>query len=216
MEYPIFQSIINKINDSLRKRNIDILTFKTWEESKINAAGLEIFIDLKNSTHHLKSLSINFDWDRFREASLARRLDGTDNHPVLQSETFSETNVEPVIDIEVTWHFREDRCQPQDTNGDTNYRIQTASEWMDHASRRVNELLQTDDIITRWHIQVDGDENGKYLSAINLISYFQYSLSELNSLGDVHQFVDRKLIHLLYRSKRVVEIVDHTVNVHAA
>ncbi|REL33331.1 hypothetical protein DYD21_11160 [Rhodohalobacter sp. SW132] len=216
MEYPIFQSIVNTIDSSLNKRNINVTTFKTWEESKINATGLEIFIDLSNSTNHLESLSINFDWDRFREASLARQLNGTGNHPVLQSETFAETKVDPVIDIEVTWHFREDRCQPQQTNGDANYRIQKASEWMDHASREVNELLLTDDIITRWHLEIDGDQHGKYLNAINLISYFQYSFQGLSSLSDVQKFVERKLIHILFRAKRVVTIVDDTVHEHAA
>jgi len=216
MEYPIFRSVVNRINDSLLKRNINVKTFKTWEESKINATGLELFIDLSESTHHLEHLSINFDWDRFREAALARQLNGTDSHPVLQSETFAESSVEPVIDIEVTWHFREDRCQPRYTNGNNNYRIQKASEWMDQASRQVNELLLTDDIITRWHIEIDGDEDGKYLSAINLISYFQYSFQGLTSLGDVHKYVDRKLTHILYRAKRVVQIVDETVQEHAA
>jgi hypothetical protein len=216
MDYPIFQSIVNKINGSLLKRKINVTKFKTWEESKINAAGLEFFIDLSQSTNHLKALSINFDWDRFREASLARQLNGTDSHPVLQSETFSETSVKPVIDIEVTWHFHEDRCQPNSSNGDANFRIQKASEWMGEASDKVNELLISDDIITRWHIEVEGDDKGKYLGAINLISYFQYSFDGLESLSDVQKFVDRKLIHLLYKAKRVVEIVDETVKDHAA
>lgn len=216
MEYPIFQSIVNKINDSLNKRNINVTTFKTWEESKINATGLEIFIDLKDSTHHLNSLSINFDWDRFREASLAKQLSGTGSHPVLQSDTFAGSKVDPVIDIEVTWHFREDRCQPAHTNGDSNYRIQKASEWMDQASSKVNELLMTDDIITRWHLEIDGDQHGKYLKAINLISYFQYTFDGRKSLCEVHEFVDRKLTHILYKAKRVITIVDKTVHEHAA
>ncbi|WP_340104813.1 hypothetical protein [Rhodohalobacter sp. 8-1] len=216
MDYPIFQSIVNKINGSLLKRNINVTKFRTWDEPKINAAGLEFYIDLSQSTNHLKSLSINFDWDRFREASLARQLNGTDSHPILQSETFTTTSVKPIIDIEVTWHFREDRCQPDNSNGDANFRIQKAGEWMNEASEQVNELLLSDDIITRWHIEVDGDKNGKYLSAINLISYFQYSFTDIESLKEVHKFVDRKLVHLLYKAKRVVEMVDKTVQDHAA
>lgn len=216
MDYPIFQSIVNKINGSLNKKNINVSKFKTWEESRINAAGLEILIDLKDSTNYLKSLSINFDWDRFREASLASQMDGTDTHPVLKSETFTETNVEPVIDVEITWHFREDRCQPRKSNGNNNYRIQKAREWMEQASGKVNELLISDDIITRWHLEVEGDQHGKYLNAINLISYFQYSLTGLQSLCEVHRFVDRKLMHLLYKAKRVVEIADESVYVSAA
>lgn len=216
MEYPIFQSIVNKINGSLVKRNINVVRFKTWEESKINATGLEIMIDLNESTTHLKSMSINFDWDLFREASLARQLSGTDSHPILQSQTFSESSVKPIIDIELTWYFREDRCQPSGSNGDANFRIQKASEWMKEASNEVNELLISDDIITRWHLEVEGDHEGKYLSAINLISYFQYSFTGLESLKDVHKFVNRKLTHILYKAKRVVEIVDKTVHVNAA
>ncbi|MFO7847279.1 MAG: hypothetical protein R6V27_12010 [Balneolaceae bacterium] len=216
MEYPIFQSIVNKINGSLLKRNINVVKFKTWEESKINATGLEISIDLNETTTHLKSMSINFDWDRFREASLARQLDGTGNHPVLQAETYAESSVDPVIDIEVSWYFREETCQPAHSNGDANFRIEKASEWMNEASEKVNELLLSDEIITRWHIEIDGDREGKYLSAINLISYFQYTFEGLESLKDVHKFVDRKLIHLLYKAKRVVELVDDTVHVEAA
>lgn len=216
MKYPIFQSIVNKIDGSLVKRNINVTKIKTWEESKINATGLEILIDLSESTTHLKAMSINFDWDLFREASLARQLNGTDTHPILQSEPFSESSVKPIIDIELTWYFREDRCQPSNSNGDANYRIQKAGEWMNEASNEVNELLLSDDIITRWHLEVEGDHEGKYLSAINLISYFQYSFAGLESLKDVHTFVNRKLTHLLYKAKRVVEIVDKAVHEHAA
>ncbi len=216
MEYPIFQSITNIINGSLNKRNINVTKFRTWEETKINATGLEIFIDLNDSTNYLKSLSINFDWDRFREAALAQKLEGTDKHPVLKSDRFKETKVTPVIDVEMTWHFKEDRCQPSTSNGETNYRIQMAGEWMDDASKKVNELLISDDIITRWHLEIDGDQYGKYLTAINLISYFQYEMSDLKSLCEVHHFVDRKLAHLLYKAKKIIEIVDDSVVVHAA
>ena len=44
---------MNKINGSLLKRKINVTKFKTWEESKINAAGLEFYIDLSQSTNHL-------------------------------------------------------------------------------------------------------------------------------------------------------------------
>lgn len=216
MQYPIFQSVINKINASLAERNINVRKFKSWEESKINASGLEIVIDLTDATRHLDSLSINFDWDRFREAALARQLEGTDKHPVLKSERFNESNVAPAIDIELAWNFKVDRCQPESTNGDTNYRIQVASDWMTNASRDVNMLLSADEIITRWHLEIDGDHKGKYLTAISLISYFQFSMADLNSLGDVHDYVNRKLVYLLYRAKRIIEIVDDSVNVQAA
>jgi len=215
MQYPIFQSIINKIEASLNVREINVRKFKTWEESKINATGLEILIDLKESTKNLDSLSINFDWDRFREAALARQLDGTDKHPVLKSEHFTESNILPVIDIEMSWNFQVDNCQPQEAS-EANHRIQVASEWMEIASRDVNELLSGEEIITRWHLEIDGDDRGKFLTAINLISYFQFSLAGLNSLPEVQQFTERRLIYLLYRAKRIIEIVDNRVVVTAA
>lgn len=218
MQYPIFHSMVNKIRASLSKSNINVSKFRTWEETQINATGLEIWIDLSDSTEHLKSVSINFDWDRFRETRIAQQLEGTEKHPLLRAPHLVETNVEPVIDIEIIWYFDENKCQPLNTNGsnDGNYRINVASRWMSEASKKVNELLLSDNIITRWHIEIEGDENGKYLTAINLISYFQYPLSDLGSLNNVHKFVERKIHHLLYKINRVVRIADRSVHVTAA
>jgi hypothetical protein len=218
MQYPIFQSVVNKINSSLTKRNINVVKFKTWEESKINAAGLEIVIDLKGSANHLKQLNINFDWDRFREAVLANQLNGTDDHPMLKQEHLTAANVSPCIDIELVWHFDEKSSQPQNgnSNGDANYRIQLAGEWMDNVSREVNEFLASDDIITRWHLEIDGDADGKYLSAINLISYFQFTVESFKSLNEVLSYVDRKLTHLLYKANRIIKIADKSVALTAA
>ncbi len=218
MQYPIFHSVVNKINASLNRSNIQVSKFRTWEETRINATGLEIWIDLSDSTRYLKTVSINFDWDRFRETNIARQLDGTEKHPMLRSPHLIEASVEPVIDIEVVWYFDVEKCQPSQaaSNGQGDYRVNVASRWMEEASRKVNELLQSDDIITRWHIEIEGDENGKYLTAINLISYFQYSLADLNSLNNVHKYVERKVHHLLYKINRVVRLVDGVVEVPAA
>lgn len=216
MQYPIFQSIINKINSSLNERNINVVKFKTWEEARINAAGLEIVIDLKDSTNHLTHLAINFDWDRFREANLAKTLGGTDAHPMLKAKHLTEVSVSPSIDIEIVWHFDVDRCQPTPGTGNESHRIEMASEWMDRASKKVNELLLSEDIITRWHLEIDGDEYGKYMTAINLISYFQFSMGDLNSLNEIHSFISRKLTHLLYKANRIIKIADESVVVTAA
>lgn len=216
MQYPIFQSVVNKINSQLNKRNINVVKFKTWEESKINAAGLEIVIDLKDSTNHLKKLDINFDWDSFREATLANQLNGTDKHPMLKEKHLTEVNISPSIDVELVWHFDERKSQPDQHNGDTNYRIQKAGEWMDRVSKEVNELLISDDIITRWHLEIDGDAYGKYLTAINLISYFQFTMTDMKSLNEVNEFVGRKLTHLLYKANRIIKIADRNVKVVAA
>jgi len=216
MQYPIFKSVVNKINSQLNKRNINVVKFKTWEESRINASGLEIVIDLKDSTNHLKQLDINFDWDSFREAALANQLNGTDKHPMLKEKHLTEVNISPSIDVELVWHFDERKSQPSQPNGDTNYRIQKAGEWMDRVSKEVNELLISDDIITRWHLEIDGDMHGKYLTAINLISYFQFTMTDMESLNEVNEFVSRKLTHLLYKANRIIKIADRSVAVVAA
>ncbi|MEX2572761.1 MAG: hypothetical protein WD317_00630 [Balneolaceae bacterium] len=210
---------MNKIKASLNKSKINVSKFKTWEETQINATGLEIWIDLVDSTDYLKAVSINFDWDRFRETRIAKQLEGTEKHPLLKAPHLVESNVEPVIDIEVVWYFNERKCQPSYTgsNADnSNYRINVASQWMSSASKQVNELLLSDEIITRWHIEMEGDENGKYLTAINLISYFQYTLSDLDSLNNVHAYVERKIHHLLYKINRVIRIADSSVEITAA
>lgn len=216
MQYPVFHSVVNKIESSLNKSKINVSKFRTWEETQINATGLEIWIDLSDSTEHLKAVSINFDWDRFRETKIAKQLQGTEKHPLLKAPHLVEANVEPVIDIEVVWYFDQDKCQPNNTNNEGNYRINVASQWMADASKQVNELLLSDDIITRWHIEIEGDDKGKYLTAINLISYFQYTLSDLDSLNNVHKYVERKIHHLLYKINRVIRIVDNSVVVTAA
>lgn len=218
MQYPVFHSVVNKIKASLAESRIKVSKFRTWEEAQINATGLEIWIDLSDSTEHLKAVSINFDWDRFRETRIARQLEGTEKHPLLKASHLVESNVEPVIDIEVTWYFDQNSCQPALTKAgeNGNYRINVASRWMSEASKRVNEMLFSDDIITRWHIEIEGDEKGKYLTEINLISYFQYALSDLESLNNVHEYVERKVHHLLYKINRVVRIADSSVKVTAA
>lgn len=216
MIYPIFNSVVNRIESELNERNISITTFKTWNEDRINATGLEIVIDVTDKAHYLKALSINFDWDRFRETVLARQLDGMEEHPFLQEENMVSTSIAPLIDIEVTWLFDEQKSQPQIQAERDSSRIEAAGIWMEKISAEVNELLAEDDIITRWHVEVEGDDYGKYLAAINLISYFQYTLADLKSLNSVHQFVGERLKELLLKSNKVIKISDQTLKTVAA
>ncbi|NGP86761.1 hypothetical protein [Fodinibius halophilus] len=216
MTYPIFNSVVNRIEADLKKRDITINSFRTWHEDRINATGLEIEIDLNKKTNYLKALSINFDWDRFRETVLAQELEGMEAHPFLQDDNKVETSISPVIDIEVTWLFDQKAPHPRLAAQNGNYRLSVASEWMEEISKEVNELLADDDIITRWHIEVEGTESSKYLSAVNLISYFQYTLSDLNTLNEVHEFVSKRLQELLVKSNRVLKIADQTLESQAA
>ncbi len=204
MHYPIFKSIVNTVQTQLGKRGIESNKFKTWEDSKINAIGLELEVSLSNDSSYVDALSINFDWDSFRETRVARKLEGMNEHPFLKIEKLSEVEVSPTIDIEMTWLFNIEACQPQQNGKEGNYRIEQASKWMESISKRINELLKNENLITRWHIEIEGDEHGKYLSAINLISYFQYELSAARDLNELQNYVARRLQELLLKGNRVI------------
>jgi len=208
MHYPIFNSIVNTIDTQLSKRNIRSKKFKTWEDNKINAIGLELIIDVGDGSDFIQDLSINFDWDSFRETTVAKDLKGMSGHPFLKVEQLRKASVTPTIDIEMTWNFKIDECQPTDIDPSGNTRIQKASEWMESISKEINRLLKSDNIITRWHIEIEGDEHGRYLSAINLISYFQYELSDLTNVNQVQHYVSRSLQDLLLKSSRVIKKCD--------
>tara|TARA_R110002096_G_scaffold78670_1_gene185056 strand:- start:16197 stop:16850 length:654 start_codon:yes stop_codon:yes gene_type:complete len=212
MHYPIFSSIVNTVDTQLEKRGISAETFSTWENSKINATGLELEIGLSKVSQYMKSLSINFDWDGFRERSLAKQLEGMDSHPFLKIDKLNESSIVPTIDVEMAWLFDVNFCQPEVPELSGNYRIEQASAWMESINRQVNHLLVNDDIITRWHIEIEGDENGKYLSAINLISYFQYRIDTPKSLNEVKHYVSRRLHDLLLKANKVLFIADEILS----
>lgn len=215
MHYPIFNSIVNTVESQLGKRGIKTNKFRTWEDNKIHATGLELIIDMDDASPYMESLSINFDWDSFRETTMAKELEGMDSHPFLKIETLTKSSVKPTIDVEMSWLFDINSCQPELPGEAGNYRIEKASRWMESISKKVNNLLADDDIITRWHIEIDGDENGRYLSAINLISYFQYELVTPKSLNEVQHLVGRKLHDLLLKANKVIfssnEILDDSL-----
>lgn len=211
MHYPIFKSIVNTIDTQLDKRGIHSRKFRTWEDNKINAIGLELIIDLEKTSPFIKSLAINFDWDSFRETSVARTLSGMESHPFLKIDRLSKTKVSPSIDIEMTWLFDPEICQPKVANKEGNYRIDEASRWMESISKEINTLLRDENIITRWHIEIEGDKNGKYLSAINLISYFQYEFSSPKTVNEVNTYVSRRLQDLLLKATRVINSCDEVL-----
>lgn len=211
MHYPIFKSIVNTIDTQLDKKGIHSRKFRTWEDNKINAIGLELIIDLEKTSTFIDSLSINFDWDSFREASVARELSGMESHPFLKIDRLSATKVTPSIDIEMTWLFDTDACQPEVAHKEGNYRIEEASRWMESIGKEINSILKNDNIITRWHIEIEGDENGKYLSAINLISYFQYKFTSPKTVNEVNTYVSRRLQGLLLKATRVIDSCDEVL-----
>ncbi len=212
MHYPIFSSIVETIKTQLKKHGVPVNKNNTWDNSEINATGLELEIDLSNLSKYMNKLSINFDWDSFRERAMANQMVGMDTHPFLKMAHLDNIKVQPIIDVEVTWAFDVKSCQPILPDLSGNYRIDRAGEWMEMVSKRANLLLAKDDIITRWHIEIDGDSQGRYLSAINLISYFQHKLENLNNQEEVSTFVSRRLQELLLKSNRVISISDEILS----
>lgn len=208
MIYPIFNSIVNTVKTQLTKRGIQARKFKTWEDNKIHATGLELVVDLAKSSGFIDALSINFDWDSFREATVARKLQGMEQHPLLKIERMNETDAPAALDVELTWMFNEELCQPQQDDKEGNYRIEQASRWMEAISKEINLLLKNENLITRWHIEIEGDEHGRFLSSINLISYFQYEVNNSSNLNELQSFVSRQLHDLLLKANKVISSCD--------
>lgn len=215
MEYPIFNSIVNRIDSDLSKRISNVVRFRSWDEQAINATGLEIIIDLKQRTRYLKKATINFDWDKFREARLARQLEGVEKHPLLKEKHLEKSSIEPLIDVEVIWHFNEQAILNGELPIKGNQRTAIASEWMANINRELNNHLHHDDVITRWHVEVEGDLEGKYISDMSLISYQQFSLQQHNTLNDIHQMVTRNIQRILIRTNKIIRIADFAFPVAA-
>ncbi|MEX0778435.1 MAG: hypothetical protein WD491_13430 [Balneolales bacterium] len=211
MNYPIFNSIVKQIESELTRRNSRIINFRLWEEEAINAAGLEFSIDLSKDTSQIKNVSINLDWDKFREARLAKELKGMEKHPLANLPNISKARVLPTIDVEVTWHFNEKAVLDTVSSFEGNHRIETASQWMDSINKEIIASLPSNNMITRWHVEIEGDLKGKYLSNMSLISYLEYPLGDSGSLNKIHQFIAEKIQKLLVRTNKIVYIAESTL-----
>jgi hypothetical protein len=217
MQYPIFNSFINRIKSDLLKKNIEPKEFTLWTEDTINATGLELKIDLSDVSHYVKDVTINFDWDKFREIACARQLPGMDKHPLLNSKHLTvKKSLNPSMDVEVTWNLNQNAILNDNSNEGSTIRIDRATQWMDSMNKNISEALPADYIISRWHIEVDGDELGRYLSAMSLISYFQFTLSQLDNLNEILEFISKRLQLILIRSNRVIQIAENSAKTIAA
>ncbi len=211
MKYPIFDSIVNQIEAILEKKNIKVLRFKKWNEEIINATGLEIEIELSDASTRVTKAVINMDWDRFREANLAAQLEGMEKHPLNNMKSESESYVTPSIDVEVIWHFEQEAILDYIDNPVGNNRINAASKWMEEVNKHSYKINLSDNLVTRWHIEIGGDLQGKFLSAMCLISYMQYKLENEKTLNDIHELVGKKVQEILMRTNRVIQIADKTL-----
>lgn len=211
MNYPIFQSIVNTIRSDVESKHIRIENFRTWQDNTIFATGLELSIQLKPLTKFFDTLSINFDWDQYREYQIAKNLEGLDNHPLLETNELAKSIPKPTIDVELMWVFNSEKAQPVMTNGEGNYRMDFASSWMEQITQNQQLKLQQGPNITRWHVEIEGDKEGKYLSTIQLISYFQFNLSDLVNMQELQEFVQKSLKELLVKSSRVIQTSEDTI-----
>lgn len=217
MKYPIFNTFINRIKSDLNRKNIEPAEFNVWTDETINATGLEIKIDLSSLSNHVRDVTINFDWDKFREINCARQLPGMEKHPLLASNiTVEHSSVLPGMDVEVTWNLKPDVVLNGHSENVDSDRIERASIWMDNINKRIHDTLPADYIISRWHIEVDGDTVGRYLSTMSLISYFQFTLNQMNDLNQILEFISKKLQLILVRSNRIIQIAESSLKSVAA
>lgn len=203
MEYPIFNSIVNQIKEELNKIDVKIGTFRTWSEYSINASGLEFTIDLNDRTDYLKNININIDWDKFREIRLANQLEGMEKHPLLKKDTPSVTNVRSILDIEVVWNLNESIIHQIAGTAPGNHRLDLASNWMDNINQYMNDVLSGNEIMSRWHVELEGDELGRYVSVMNFISYFQHNFDNVSSINEIHVQVMDRIRSILRLNKRI-------------
>lgn len=211
MNYPIFNSIVNQIESRLTRRNIFIDHFRLWNEEKINATGLEISINLNRRSELVKKLVINLDWDKFREASLARQLSGMEKHPLLQTDAFSSKNITPHIDVETNWFFDEQVLYRKLDSQIGNRRIEAARHWMKFINQELRVIDTDENLMTRWHMEIEGDIEGRYVTNMSLISYLQYNLEMFTYLNDIHSHVEKNIQIILQRTSAVLKIASKTM-----
>jgi hypothetical protein len=59
MDYPIFDAIVKHIENELKKRYILIDSLRVWNETGINARGIEMSVHLDNYSTTMKNMIIN-------------------------------------------------------------------------------------------------------------------------------------------------------------
>ncbi len=211
MNYPIFSAIVNQMETRLARRAINIDQFRVWNEDKINATGLEIGVDLTNRSSHVNRLVINLDWDKFREASLAKQLPGMEKHPLVKDNTYHRDSISPYVDVETIWYFDEQALYGKLKSTIGNRRMEAASHWMEHINAELKRVFTEESLITRWHVEIEGDINGRYVTDMSLISYSQFHLDSFDSLNDIHEHLEKNIQLLLQRTDVIIKIAIHTL-----
>ncbi len=211
MNYPIFSAIVNQMEVRLARRAINIDQFRVWNEDKINATGLEIGVNMANRSNHVQRLVINLDWDKFREASLARQLPGMEKHPLLKEKVFNRKNLRPYLDVETIWYFDEQVLYRKLKSLVGNRRMEAASHWMEYINAELKRVLTKENLITRWHMEIEGDIDGRYVTDMSLISYLQYPLDSFQALNDIHGYLEKNIQLILQRTDVIMKIASKTL-----
>jgi non-ribosomal peptide synthetase component F len=173
---------------------------------------LEFSIDISDSSDYLKNVVVNLDWGKFRELRMARQLDGMEEHPLLQDDNQPDvSNVRSSIDIEVMWNLNESVIFQIAGQNPGNQRVELASEWMDSINRHINEMLAGEDLMSRWHVELEGDNMGRYVSVMSFISYFQHNFESTENLNDLHKQLKGRIRKIIHLSSRLVFYTKATV-----
>lgn len=221
MKYPIFDSVISVIEAELSQRGIKPARFKVWQDTTLHATGLEIALLTPGHDSGVKEITINFDWDTFRETKLAALLEGMEQHPLLKRKKLLKSKALPTLDVETAWHFDESlilengnaekkglhRLPDED---DEDSRVKYASRWMKALNGEISRRLPPENVISRWHLEISGDFAGKYVSTMSLLAYHQVSLSDNRHLKDVHELVRVNLQRVLSRILRILHMAGLT------
>lgn len=211
MNYPIFSALVNQIETRLASRSVNVDQFRVWNEEKINATGLEIGMDLSDSSRTVRRVVVNLDWDKFREANLAKKLPGMDKHPLLKTGTYTSSKVSPYIDVETIWFFDEQVLYDRLESTVGNRRIEAASQWMESINKEISKILTEENLITRWHVDIEGDIHGRYVTDMSLISYMQYHLDQFKSLNNIHEYLEQNIQLIFQRTGKIIRIASRTI-----
>lgn len=222
MKYPIFNSIITVIETELAVRGIKPTKFKVWQDGTLHATGLEIAFDLPHHASGVRQITINFDWDSFREAKLAAALEGMDQHPLLKRKKLLDSKAALTLDIETAWHFDEQQILGPAAVSDTalrkvdtktpaeDERTAYASSWIRALNTQIMQSLPNENVISRWHLEIEGDLHGKYVSNMSLLAYHQFPLYAMQQLAEVHSQIRLSIQRINLRMLRVLRLAGKT------
>ncbi|MGM0739128.1 MAG: hypothetical protein ACQETM_08230, partial [Bacteroidota bacterium] len=92
-----------------------------------------------------------------------------------------------------------------------NRRMEAASHWMEHINKELKRVFTHENLITRWHMEIEGDIHGRYVTDMSLISYLQYPLDAFTSLNDIQSHLEENFQVILQRTDAIMAIASRTL-----